>query len=127
MEYFEYSFPEPPYFLLVAGLLAGITSGLAFSATLKQAVKEWSKSRSTRTLANLQGSQLSIPFLGISVGVCVFLASGLEIFGLPAKFTYGVALVMTLLVGGLIWFQLGKLLGQLERGGSKAIDLDSWG
>ncbi len=127
MEYFEYSFPEPPYFLLVAGLLASIASGLAFSATLQQAVKEWSKSRSTRTLATLQGSQLLIPFLGISIGVCVFLASGLEIFGLPAKFTYGVSLPMTLLIGGLIWYQLGQLLVELERGGSKAIDLDSWG
>jgi hypothetical protein len=38
-----YNFPEPPYFLLIAGLFAGITSGAAFEATLKQKVQEWSK------------------------------------------------------------------------------------
>jgi len=52
-ELFVYYFPEPPYFLMSAGLLAGMASGVAFEATLKQAVQQWSKNRSTRTLANL--------------------------------------------------------------------------
>lgn len=124
MDSFLYTLPEPPYFLLVAGLLAGVTSGLAFQATLKQAVQEWYKNRSTRTLANLQGTQLFIPFLGVTAGICIFLASGLEIFGFPAALTYVVALPMTLLTCGLIWYQLGRILVQLERGGSQALDLD---
>ena len=57
-----YYFPEPPYFLMSAGLLAGMASGVAFEATLKQAVQQWSKNRSTRTLANLQGLQWSYLF-----------------------------------------------------------------
>lgn len=120
-----YYFPEPPYFLLLAGLLAGVTSGLAFEATLKQSVKEWSKNRSTRILANLQGSQLLLPFLGMAGGVCIFLASGLEIFGFPKLLTYAIALPLTVATAWLVWSQLGKLLIQLERGGSKALDLDS--
>jgi hypothetical protein len=31
---------------------------------------------------------------------------------------------MTIFIGGLVWSQLGELLGQLQRGGSKEIDLD---
>lgn len=121
-----YNFPEPPYFLLVAGLLAGIISGSAFEATLKQNVQEWSKNRSTRTLAQMKGFQLLVPFLGIAAGICVFLASGLEIFGFPSWLSYSVSLPLTLFIGVLIWSQLAKLLGQLERGGSKALDLDAF-
>jgi hypothetical protein len=115
---------DPPYFLLLAGLLAGITSGLAFEATLKQSANDWSKNRSTRTLANMKGMSLRLPFLGICGGVCVFLASGVAIFGFPAKAGYGIALPMTILIGALVWTQLGSVLRQLEQGGSKASDLD---
>lgn len=120
-------YPEPPYFLLVASLLASVAMGLAFEATLKQAVQNWSKNRSTHTLATLQGPQLFLPFLGICAGICVFLSSGLQVFGFPASLGYWIALPLTLFVGWLVWSQLGKMLLQLERGGSKALDLDSWG
>ncbi|NJK76822.1 MAG: hypothetical protein HC786_00595 [Richelia sp. CSU_2_1] len=121
-----YYFPEPPYFLMTAGLLAGMASGLAFEATLKQAVQLWSKNRSTRTLATLKGMQLSLPFLGMAGGICVFLASGMEIFGFPKLLSYEIALPLTLLTGWLVWRQLSKLLIELERGGSQALDLDSF-
>lgn len=119
-----YTLPEPPYFLLVFGLFVGLTCGSAFATILKQKVQEWSKSRSTRTLAELQGFQLLLPFLGISGGICLFLAAGLEVFGFPRSLSYIVALPLTLFVAFLIWSQLGKLLLQLEKGGSRALDLD---
>jgi hypothetical protein len=122
-----YSFPEPPYFLLIVGLLASFACGTAFDAVLKQSVKSWSKSRSTRDLAKLRGLQLLLPFLGIAGGVCVFLSSGMEIFGIPANLAYAIALPLTILIAWLIWFQLGKILIQLQEGGSKALDLDSFG
>ncbi len=118
------SFPEPPYFLLVAGFLAAITSGTAFQATLKQLVQEWSRTHSTRILSHLKGPDLIIPFLGISGGVCVFLASGLAIFGFANWLGYGVSVLLTVVTSLLIWTQLGKLLLVLEKGGSQALDLD---
>ncbi|MEW6491432.1 MAG: hypothetical protein AB1589_02615 [Cyanobacteriota bacterium] len=121
-----YYFPEPPYFLLIFGLFAGITSGAAFEATLKQKVQEWNKNRSTRTLAQMKGFQLLTPFLGIVFGISLFLSAGLEIFGFPALLSYSIALPLTLFIGFLVWSQLGKLLLQLERGGSKALDLDTF-
>lgn len=122
-----YSFPEPPYFLLIAGLLASFASGAAFDAVLKQSVKSWSKSRSSHDLASLRGLQLLLPFLGIAAGVCVFLSSGMEIFGFPANLAYAIASPLTILIAWLIWVQLGKILIQLQKGGSKALDLDSFG
>ncbi len=116
---------DPPYILLIAGLLAGLTSGKAFEATLKQSVNEWRQTRSRQSLVNLRGIQLFLPFLGLCGGICVFLASGLSVYGLPTKFSYGLSLPMTILTGVLLWRQLGQLLQQLEQGGSKALDLDS--
>jgi hypothetical protein len=121
-----YNLPEPPYVLLFFGLFAGISSGLAFQASLKQKVQEWSKHRSTRTLAQMKGVQLLLPFLGIAAGISVFLAAGLEIFGFPTWLCYGISLPLTILTAFLVWSQLGKLLAQLERGGSKALDLDAF-
>ncbi|MBI4780626.1 MAG: hypothetical protein HY785_04820 [Oscillatoriophycideae cyanobacterium NC_groundwater_1537_Pr4_S-0.65um_50_18] len=118
---------DPPYFLLVAGLFASITSGLAFDATLKQAVNIWARNRTTQTLENVQGFPLLLTFLGICAGICVFLASGVQIFGFPTGIAYGVAFLLTLMTGLLVWWQLGKILIQLEQGGSKALDLDSFG
>jgi len=117
-------YSSPPYFLLFAGLLAGITSGIAFKTTLEQAVQEWSRNRSTRTLANLQGIQLLVPFVGIAIGACVFLSSGLEIFGFPTWLAYAIALPLTAFISLLVWYQLSSILVQLEKGGSKALDLD---
>jgi hypothetical protein len=116
---------DPPYFLLIVGLFAGITCGRAFEVTLRQAVKTWSETRSTRILQQLQGFSLVVPFLGICAGICIFLASGLYIFGLPLQFSYITSLVLTVMTGVLIWSQLRNLLLLLQSGGSKAIDLDA--
>lgn len=123
----QYLFPQPPYLLLIAGLLASIASGLAFSAVLKQSVKEWSENRSTRSLARMRGSALFIPFLGIAGGSFFFLGAGVEIFGFPSQLAYAIALPLTIGTAWLVWWQLGKILTQLDQGGSAALDLDSWG
>jgi hypothetical protein len=115
-----------PIVLLVAGLFASLTSGLAFDATLRSSIREWSKHKSTRTLAQARGLALLVPFLGICGGVSFFLAAGLQIFGFPSVLALGIALPLTVLSGGLVWFQLGRVLQQLEQGGSAALDLDSF-
>ena len=116
---------DPPYFLLIAGLFAGITCGRAFEVTLRQAVKTWADTRSTRILQQLQGFSLLVPFLGICAGICVFLGSGLYIFGLPLQFSYIASIALTILTGVLVWSQLRNLLLLLQQGGSRAIDLDA--
>lgn len=119
-------YPQPPYVLFLAGFLAAVTSGFAFSTALQQSVAEWNSKRSTRILATMRGPQLQIPFFGICAGVCVFLASGIQLFGFSAKVAYAMGMPMTLLSGLLIWSQLGKILVLIEEGGSKALDLDAF-
>ena len=122
-----YYYPEPPYFLLVAGLLSALTSGTAFAATLKQILQKWSRDRSVGVSNSLRTGQLLVPFVGISAGVCLFLGSGLEIFGFPDWLCYIVAVPLTLLIGLLVWLQLGSMFALVERKGfQSALDLDSW-
>jgi protein-S-isoprenylcysteine O-methyltransferase Ste14 len=119
-----YYLPEPPYFLLVFGLFAGITCGLAFESVLKQTVKQWSKRNYSSSKQPLQQVTLLLPFWGICAGVCVFLASGLAIFNIDLWIAYGISLPLTIMIAGLIWSQLAKLLQILQQGGSQALDLD---
>ena len=114
----------PPYFLLVAGLFIAITSGLAFSAVLKGAVSEWSAKRSTRSIAKLQGLDIQLPFIGICLGSCVFLASGMCIFGFTPKIAYLMAAPLPLLSAGLVWYQLKNTLAIFESGNPRAFELD---
>lgn len=119
-------YPEPPYFLLVIGILVALTSGTAFSATLKQIVQKWSGDRAANVKAQLPTGQLIVPFLGISAGVCIFLSAGLEIFGFIGWLSYAVAIPLTLLIGFLVWYQLGSMFALVEKKGFQSLDLDSW-
>jgi hypothetical protein len=115
---------NPPYFLFAAALLSGLLCGKTFEVNLRELVQEWATNRSTRTLLNLRGTPIKLPYLGIVLSIAVFLAAGLEIFGFPPIIAYPLSIVVTLLISFLVWRQLGLLLVELERGGSAAMDLD---
>ncbi|CAN1211752.1 DUF2975 domain-containing protein [Tumidithrix helvetica PCC 7403] len=120
-----YYFPsDPPYLLFILSLIAGLACGRAFESTLRELVQEWATRRTSRTLLQLKGSSIQIPYIGITLCVGVFLSSGLEIFGFPSGLAYSVAVPLTLGSAYFVWRQLGKMLVELERGGSAAMDLD---
>lgn len=120
-----YLYPTPPYFLLAAGLLAGLLSGLAFSATLKAAVRNWSGDAESPGLAQATlGLSLQVPYAGIMGGICVFLGSGVQIFGVSAKVAYIIAVVLTIFTAQLVWKQLGSILTQIEEQGFASLDLE---
>lgn len=122
-----YYYPqEPPYFILFAGLFAGLACGAAFNGTLRQSVKFWSANRANTQLANSDNISLQLPFMGISVGIVFFLSAGLEIFGFPQWLAYAISVPLTLLTAGLLWYQLKGVFKELDRGGSPALDLDAW-
>lgn len=122
-----YYYPlQPPYCLLFVGLFIAVTSGSALSGTLKLIVQKWQNSSAEKPQSSSSWKQLlSIPFLGITIGTCLFLASGLEIFGFPTSLALGVGLPLSLLTCLLVWFQLGSMLNFAERKGLQALDLDS--
>ncbi len=121
-----YYYPaNPPYFLLLIGFLMALTSGIALSGTLKVIVQQWPKNNSEDTKSPSSLKKLLVPFLGITAGVCLFLSSGLEIFGFPSFLALAVGLPVSLLTCVLVWFQLGSMLTFAKREGMQALDLDS--
>lgn len=119
-----YPFPEPLFVVLAAGLLVGMTCGVTFEAALKQGLLAWQKDRTSNLLSQMQGTPVILPFIGIIIGTWLFLGSGLSIFGLPTWLAVGGSFVLTVFTSFLIWKQLGELLIELQRGGSRALDLD---
>lgn len=122
-----YYIPEPPLGLLLVGFFIGVTCGLAFSATLKKQVNHWGKLGRKGVKVDLsEMSVLLLPFWGICIGICIFLAGGLEIFIYSRSISYLFSGALTLFTAGLIWTQLKKLIVQLLEGGSQALDLDAF-
>ncbi|QMS90633.1 hypothetical protein HUN01_24745 [Nostoc edaphicum CCNP1411] len=122
-----YYFPlQPPYFLLLVGFLTALTSGLALSGTLKVIVQKWPSERTENTKPRSSLKQLLVPFIGITGGTCLFLSSGLEIFGFPSTLALGVGLPISLFTCLLVWLQLGSMMTFIEREGMQSLDLDSF-
>jgi hypothetical protein len=124
-----YYFPqEPPYFLLLVGFFAALTSGVALSGTLKVIVQQWPKGKSSEEKTNTRSfyKQLLVPFVGVTGGSSLFLCSGFEVFGFPPNLALGISLPMSLFTCLFVWRQLGGLLDYVKREGMQSLDLDSW-
>ncbi|MDZ8087435.1 MAG: hypothetical protein RMY16_18015 [Nostoc sp. DedQUE12b] len=122
-----YYFPEqPPYFLLIVGFLIALTSGLALSGTLKVIVQNWPSERAENTQPRSSLKQLLVPFIGITGGTCLFMSSGLEIFGFPPSLALEVGLPISLFTCLLVWLQLGSMMTFIQREGMQSLDLDSF-
>jgi uncharacterized membrane protein YfcA len=116
---------QPPYLLLIFGLFAALTSGLALAGTLKVIVNKWRSDGAEKSSSQLSIKRLFVPFLGITVGVAFFMCSGFEIFGFPPLLAYAVGLPVTILTSLLVWFQLGSMMSFVEQRGMQSLDLDS--
>lgn len=122
-----YYYPlQPPYILLLVGFLMALTSGFALSGTLKVIVQKWPKNPQEPIKSSASLKQLLVPFIGITVGVCLFMSSGLEIFGFPSPLALGIGLPLSLGTCVFVWFQLGSLLEFVSSRGMQSLDLDSW-
>lgn len=111
--------------LLIVGLFSSLTSGLAFGAVLKGSVENYLRDRSPEHLKMLRELPLQLPFAGICMGICLFLASSVEIFAFSTKLSYAIAFPLTVLIGVLVWFQLMQILSDIERKGIQALEPES--
>ncbi len=121
-----YYYPaNPPYLLLIFGLFAALTSGVALGGTLKIIVNKWRSEGAEKSNSQLSIKQLSVPFLGITGGVVLFMCSGFEIFGFPPLLAYSVGVPVTILTSLLVWLQLGSMMSFVQRQGMQSLDLDT--
>ncbi|AFZ49265.1 hypothetical protein [Dactylococcopsis salina] len=122
---YSYLFAQPPYLLLLFGILISVSCGTAFQKVLKENVKQWYNSKEQNQGESLQTLSLFVPFLGICGGIFTFLAAGLQIVINNWLISSAISLPLTLLTGRLVWSQLRILLSKLQEGGSQALDLDN--
>jgi len=119
-----YLISQPPYLLLLFGILISLSCGVAFEKVLKNNVREWSQMKPPDN-TQVQTLPLLVTFIGICAGVLVFLAAGLEVVINAWKISGAIALILTLFTARLVWSQLGKLLLKLKQEGSQALDLEN--
>jgi hypothetical protein len=104
--------PEPPYILLVAGLLITLTCMLPLTIMIRERMHYWSENLSPDTLSSEGRLQLIFPFLGTVGGVCLVLIAVLEVLGLPVLPAILLSLLSMLLSGYFAWLQLGTMLSR---------------
>ncbi len=122
-----YYYPsDPPYLILVLGFFIAVTSGAALSGTLKVISKTWRKKGAENSAPRFSNKQLVVPFIGITIGIGLFLCSGLAIFGFPNWLALAIGLPITLLTCILTGFQLGSMMTYAESRGFQSLDLDSF-
>lgn len=124
-EYYYYYMAQPPYVLLGLGFFIALTCGSAFQATLKSKAREI-VANDEKIMKQLSVITLQLPLFGIAMGMSVFLASGLQIFFIPAWFAYSLSVPLTIATVGLLWKQLGRVINILREGGSEALEEDSF-
>ena len=124
-EYYYYYIPQPPFLLVGLDLFIALTSGFAFQSTLKLKARGI-VANNDDIHKQLSTIDLQLPLFGIGMGMSIFLASGLEVFFIPAWFAYSLSLPLTIGTVGLLWKQLERVFAILREGGSKALEVDSF-
>lgn len=104
---------QPPYFLLLVGLLTSFTCGMPLVVLIGQRLRYWSKTQFPNPISRWGRLQLLLPFVGTNIGVWLFIASSLEIiFGFPTVISYVVSLLLIAAINLLIWWLLGRILSR---------------
>lgn len=119
-----YLMNQPPYLLLLFGILISLSCGLAFEKVLKNNVRQWYQTEQSQN-TQVQTFSLLVTFIGICTGIFLFLVAGLEVVINAWKISGAIALVLTLVTARLVWSQLGELLLRIKQEGSQALDLDN--
>lgn len=122
-----YYLPQPPFIVVLAGLFVAITCGTVFQRAIEEKLgKSYQNPEAPDSfkLDLIKDSALTTGYVGICLGVWVFLGGGLLVLGFGVISSFGVALLIMLFTAGLVWDQIKDVLNQLKEGGSDALKLD---
>jgi hypothetical protein len=67
-----------------------------------------------------------LPWIGLVVGVTLFIGGSLQVFGFGAGTALLVAFLLSIATAGALWAQLVRLMQQVEAGNFKAVDFDNF-
>ncbi len=115
---------QPPYLLAGVGLAIGILCGLTFSKLVQQRLDAWKQDR--LPLLPLARVQTVLPWIGLLLGITLFIGGSLQVFGFAPGAAVLLAFLLSLATGGALWVQLARLMQQVQDGNFKAVDFDNF-
>lgn len=115
---------QPPYLLAGVGLAIGILCGLTFSRLVSERLDAWKQDR--LPLLPLGRVQTILPWVGLLLGVTLFIGGSLQVFGFAPGAALLLSFLLSLATGGAIWVQLVRLMQQVQDGNFKAVDFDNF-
>jgi hypothetical protein len=117
----------PVYTLIMVTNFFAIAFGFIFKDILEHQVSQWNIKRHSQERINYKTPNAIVAYLGLCLSLTVFMGASLSVFGLFSALAYTIAAIVVLPTALLVWVQLGSMLGLLVRGGSEAVDIDSYG
>lgn len=115
---------NPPYVVAAAGLTIAVLCGLTFSRLVQNRLDGWKQDR--LPLLPLASRETMLPWIGLVLGVTLFLGGCLQVFGFAGGAALLVAFVLSLATAGALWRQLSQLMLQVQEGNFRAVDFDNF-
>lgn len=117
-------FSQPPYLVAGLGLAIAILCGLTFAKLVEQRLEGWKQDR--LALLPLGTAVITIPYMGVVLGITLFIGGSLQVFGFSAGAALLVSFVLSVGTAGALWVQLERLMGQVQDGTFSAVDFDNF-
>jgi len=115
---------QPPYLIAGVGLAIAMLCGLTFAKLVEQRLEGWKQDR--LPLLPLGTAVVTIPYMGVVVGITLFIGGSLQVFGFSAGAALLVSFVLSIGTAGALWVQLERLMGQVQDGTFSAVDFDNF-
>lgn len=115
---------QPPYLLAGVGLAIGVLCGLTFARQVSLKLESWKQDR--LALLPLARPETVLSWIGIQLGVTLFIGSSLQVFGFGSGAALLVAMLLSVATAGALWVQLVRLMEQVEAGNFRAVDFDNF-
>ena len=115
---------QPPYLIAGLGLAIAMLCGLTFAKLVEQRLEGWNQDRVP--VLPLGTAVVTIPYMGVVVGITLFIGGSLQVFGFSAGAALLVSFVLSIGTAGALWVQLERLMGQVQDGTFSAVDFDNF-
>lgn len=121
-------FVNPPvYTLIMVTNFFAIAFGFIFKDMLEYQVGQWNTNRQSQERINYSTPNIIVAYLGLCLSLLAFVAASLWVFCAIELIAFGLAAIVVIPTALLVWLQLGSMLALLAKGGSEAMDIDSYG
>jgi hypothetical protein len=115
---------QPPYLVAGVGLAIGVLCGLTFAKLVQNRLEGWKQDR--LALLPLGTVAITMPYIGVVIGITLFIGGSLQVFGFSSGVALLVSFVLSIGTAGALWVQLERLMEQVQDGTFSAVDFDNF-